>query len=579
MANDKTRMKRRIQRQKNKLKKEHLLEILEETIPDDNEEGEDVPVEEDEGEPEPVLSKEMDMPFYAPTTFEEAEAMEKAREKAHEVHKVTYTVQDLVSNILHNPNLDPKEKGIAISKLGDGFGKRVQAIMADEIKKEKVIDTQILEIDALIARDQRNISIAEKAGDWIAKSFSNTDSLEDSKFALLVKEGETVIERKFPMATKSQVRASLVEASRIAKESDELPKEYSEQVFPALKKSAKEFGIGLQESKNSVIVEKDLSGNYRAILLPTNNFQDTDGEILSDSAHREYVEWVNKNMDVAPIFITKHLAGTHRESKIDFVGYQNGFVVMSVPLTEKEARHILQTQIHTDIGMSHGSIAFRNPQDESIIEKYRVVEVSDLPLTRAANPFTTLDVIAKEAHMNTQEYLASMLGPDEAKKYIEKMGLKQEELRALGIKEKEASTSTPSTESTPTATAPASDAKPSDMTMEQLVAVVAKEFGMEELSKEFSLIKEKADSVDEMKGKLVVLETLVKELKKSDDEKIAQKISPPVGTTLSWLQNRPSQSPTTVLNKENELDSKLEKSVPQAGWLSEATQTTPVAGY
>jgi hypothetical protein len=78
--------------------------------------------------------------------------------------------------------------------------------------------------------------------------------------------------------------------------------------------------------------------------------------------------------------------------------------------------------------------------------------------------------------------------------------------------------------------------------------------------------------------KVPVLEELVKTLQGTQEDKLAEALTPPAGR-FTWSQaNRPSQSTETVL-KETDADGKLKKSipgVPEEYWLSNITQTAPV---
>jgi len=77
--------------------------------------------------------------------------------------------------------------------------------------------------------------------------------------------------------------------------------------------------------------------------------------------------------------------------------------------------------------------------------------------------------------------------------------------------------------------------------------------------------------------KVPVLEALIKELKKDQDQELADKINPPVEKALAWQKNRRSQAAETVLKENNEEDKKLEKAQPEVHWLSKATGIEPVA--
>lgn len=540
MATQKKREKRRL----NRMKKHQDPETLDTDLQDGSLEGDELVVKEAEEESPIEKDYAMAMSVPGPTSYEELEAAKAAREQAEKVREETWTVQDLVYNIAYHPEMSADDKSKAIVQVGKDFGKRLKSIVSHDMEMEKQADMDVLELRSVIGRDARRISIPEKAIDFlVTKMFSPQP---DSKAFL---------------------RKKLKDAANLLEQD---PQNEIRNQVPDLLKSAKNAGIG---GDSAVLIEKDISGQWRAVLFPSNNFKDRDGEIISKAAHEEYVEWINKNMpDAAPVFATWHLEGTARTYPMDFIGFDNGFLIESCPLTENEAASLLKMQETMDIGLSIGGVALaRDPKHPHIILKYRQFEVSDLPLARAANPFTDVEVIVKEAHMKSDEmrkYLTGMLGPERAESVMSKMALTQKELQNAGVEEKEAKgvdeTKTPAESKSETPAA-------STVNIDEIVERVAKEFGMEELSQQFQTMKEQAEKVP-------VLEELVKQLATSKQDDLAEMIQPPVSRQLSWMGTRPSQSKENVLNKEKDEDKDLQKSVPELGWLSEATGTQPVQG-
>lgn len=548
MADKKTREKRRLQRLNQQIKKNKIQDQRDQDFDDA-----ELPVE-SELQPTEILmtrdqiEKGYDMPenmFYpGPTSFSELETLRQEQEKAELVRETSWDVSDLVRNILNHPTMQPSEKGKAIAEVGKGFDKKLSDIIAGKVV-EKDLDIDVLEIGSIVAKDNRRLSLIEKSTDFIVKKFSKQEpvyALPDFK--------------EFPIHTKSHVRQSLNDIySKLENGEDE----HARMALPVVKDAAKTFEIGYDS--DSIVIEKDASGSYRAILWPTNNFMDLDGEILSDAAHREYVDWVNKNMDVSPVFISWHTPGTAREHPVDFVAYENGQMIMSLPLTVKEAASLFAMQTKIDVGMSHGTIVLeRDPHDKNVITKYRMVECSDLPLERAANPYTSLTTVIKEADVDTFEYLTGMVGKERATALVAKMQENQDTLRKAGVKEKEKEGETPAAAVTVVNNAP-------DVKLDELVDRVTKELGMEELSVQFKQVKENAEKVP-------VLEALVKELLAGNEEQLAKMITPPAGKVFSWKEKSPTQSKDNILSESEQ--EKIKKETPEAGWLSEVTGTKPV---
>lgn len=573
MANQKTRDKRRAAREKKLLKKQDQQLVIENEADDDL----DLLIEDQE----PVVaadpiqkSYEDEYGYSYPTSWEEVDAMREAQEKAEKVGEMSWTVRSLVGNIVRS-NMSPDEKAKAISEVGSGFSTRIKTVGSSKVSKS-TDDMDLLQIRALIAKDKRQTLAAEKVMDWIKKSMGGSEEkLNDEDFALVIKEEDTPVIRKYPIHTKLHIRKTLAEiVDVLEKSSNDVEIEHVRSIIPAVREAARKVGIGaLNHDTNSVIIEKDSTGTWRAVMYPTNNFKDTDGEILSEAAHKEYVEWVNKNMDLAPVFVSWHIPETVRKNRVDFVDYESGFLLMSAPLEKEEAAGLLRVQEMCDLGMSHGTFALeRDPANPKIITKYRMVEVSDLPITKAANPFTDFSVVSKEMTMNDIDklkYLTGLLGEEKAKEFFDKAGLKQKALQNAGVEEKEAK---PSDTATPASSAPvAQEAAPAVPGVD--LDAIFKEI---EMRLDVPGLQQFVTEAQSAMEKIPLLEALVKEKAASADDALADKIAPRITQKMAWT--RPSQSADNVADETKEDDKTLIKAKPDASefWLSQATNTEPL---
>lgn len=564
--------RRRIRAEQKRLKRfkaKEPDEIIEEDEPDDeldlahiddDEEDEyelteeDVPPEQKEKE----MAMETPMVMPGPTTWDEKENLDNAREKASELREVGWDVQDLVYNIIAHPELTPSGKAKAMKEVADGFEERVSSIMATgEEDSEKELD--LLSVQAIQAYDKKHTGVLENVADIITKAKLNAarrNALRDEQFALVRNvNGKKV--RKYPIHDKAHVRAALSYAAQEIGNGGSAARD-ARAALPKIRAAAKRMGIGESAKKeaNAILVEKDANGDWRWVGWVTNNFIDWDGDIFSEEAHKEYVEWLDKNMDVAPSFVTWHTPGTVRESPLDFATYEKGFLIVSGKLTEQEAAGLLKAKTETEIGLSHGAFVFgRDPKDPRIVTKYRMYEVSDLPLDRAANPFTAFETITKEVGMDKLQYLAAILGSEEkAKSFLEKTGMKQKELQEAGVESKEK-----------TEVAPATTEE--QKTSPDIQALV-KQLGLDELSEWVAKTKEDLE-------KIPLLEAALKELSATKEEKVAEMLTPPAAARFSWL---------TEVRKENSEKNVVKDGDPikdakpglSSGWLSEATQTTPM---
>jgi hypothetical protein len=495
-----------------------------------------------------------------PTSFEELDAMEAAREQAHEVQEVTWNVQDLVRNILFDPMTeDPGEKASKITKVANDYKKRVSAIVAQPVKK----DIEVLQIEAMLAIEKRNTPLPQRAVELIKAALSPAarGKLSEGDFALPEK-------KKYPIHDKAHVRNALARAAQQIDSGGE-GAEDARKALPKIRAAAKKFGIDVSLQKNAFMIEKDAKGDWRWIGNPSNNFIDWQEDIIEKSAHQNYVAFLDDNPSLAPVFMTWHTPGTARTYPADFWMEQDGALIMSGKLTEDEASALFRVQKEVDLGMSHQAFALRLSDDPRVVTHYWMYEVSDLPRDSAANPFTSLETITKEVGMDKLQYLTEMMGSEEkAKAYLEKTSQMQKQLTEAGItsKEKEAE-AVSGQQSAP----PAPVAVPLDM--KAIMDQVSKELDIEGLN---AFVAQAQENIE----KVGILEGLVKQLQGSDEEKLAAALTPPAARFAWTREHRASQSDATKLKKEkadeDETLSKAAPGVPPGYWLSELTGTMPI---
>lgn len=586
MKTDEKRLKRKELRERIKQRKLEKAQELEENEDlDVLETSEELEVAEVAGEEvekdmgmEPVVSYQSDP---GATSFAQLDEMKAAEDQADAVYEVTCDTRLLVSNILHSPELDPVQKAEAMKAVADEFASRVTTEIEDTQK-----DLDLLEVEALIAHDRRATSVTEYFGDFIKKAVVSSvsrDNMPDSNFAMVADQGGKKV-RKYLIHDKAHVRAALSRAAQMMKRGGQAASD-AKAAFPKIHAAAKKMGVGSDMSKdrNAVLIQKDANSQWRWVGWVSNNFIDWDGEIISEDAHKEYVDWLEKNKDVYPVFVSWHTPGTVRENPADFVAYENGFLIASGILNEQEAAGLMKAQAKTDLGMSHGSFVFeRDATDPRIITKYRMYEISDLPLDNAANPFTDFETLVKEVGMDKLDYLTQIMGAEKAKAFLEKTGMKKESLQAAGVESKEKPVEKPVVPVPETVKVevviPAPETvkvevvppvPPVAPTTEEVVAKVMKEMDVPGLNAFVVLAQEAMEKVP-------VLEALIKEMQTGEDEKLAEKLTPPAAR-FAWSQkNRPSQADETKITDEDEKLKKSVPGVPEGYWLSEATQTAPV---
>lgn len=540
---------------------------LETTDGGDDQEGEDNEAEVTEKDyyPQPAMNVMPGISF-GPTSFEELDAKREAEEAASILRRASYDVEDLVYNIVNNPTMDASEKKKAIKSVGDGYEERVAALS----KKEKEVeDIDLLVIESIQAHDRRARGPLESMLGFLGKAKLTAEQeskLDDDQFAL-VKEEDGHKVRKYPIHDKSHVRNALARAAQQIKGGGAGAAD-AKAALPKIRAAAKQMGIdvSIEKERNAIIVEKDKQGDWRWVGFASNNFKDRDGDTFSAAAHEEYVAWFEKNRDFAPVFLTWHTAGTERQNPVDFATFEKGFLILSGKLEEQEAAAILKVQKEVQLGMSVGVISMLSgKKGDRTVEWYRMYEVSDLPLDRAANPFTDLETIVKEVGMDKKAYLETILGPERAAAYLAKAEQMQAELRKSEVTEKEVKGGDKPAETKPAA--PVAEVKFTiDELMKDLLPRLEKDLDLPGLSEAIALAKEDHDKVG-------VLEELVKSLQVSQDDRLVEMIQP----KYAWQRIAKDVKPSESAETEVKPDEKIAGPGLDENWLSQATGTKPIA--
>lgn len=161
--------------------------------------------------------------------------------------------------------------------------------------------------------------------------------------------------------------------------------------------------IAKELSAAPLTLYKQTDGRLRVFGWASNNRRDNDNppEIITEAAHKEFMAYLDVHPKAAPEFWHWHTPGT-RYAKADWWDYADGFTVYS-GLVDVGKEKQAQAAAADGIGMSHGFHVLGYDQASKSITQYRTFEVSDLPITRAANPYTSFTVVRKEAAMPFSE--------------------------------------------------------------------------------------------------------------------------------------------------------------------------------
>lgn len=207
--------------------------------------------------------------------------------------------------------------------------------------------------------------------------------------------------------------------------------------WPAAGFSAK---IGDHKPPGQFALYKDTAGDLRWFAWMSNKWRDRDNpaEIIEESAHQEYVAWVDKTKNFPEAWLW-HTPGT-RWGQADVVDYTDGFLVVSGTV-DKGMEPVAEAMEGEDLGVSHGFRYRHSDKDRGIIGWYRSFELSPLPPDAAANQWTSMDMIGKEVDMGfnqaKREFLVGKIGEDRVALLEDDTKGMRQALEKAGVESKE----------------------------------------------------------------------------------------------------------------------------------------------
>ena len=520
------------------------------------------------------MSHMPELPANGATTFDELDSYRDALHEARAIRDVTGDFEMLVGNVLAKS--EPGELGDRIVSLGEEMKTRLENPPEDKSTEET----------GFLARIKEALQKAK-----ITRASIN--NLPDSDFAYIEpggkrdEDGRTAPRslRHYPIHDAAHVRNALARASQQINRGGRSA-EIARKALPKIRAAAKKMGIGAPaEGKSSGFrVEKALDGSWRWFGWVSNKFRDRDkpaepklgGQILSEAAHKEFVEWATADPKRMPELWPWHTKEGAHDLPADWIDYADGFLMMSGPLTAKEAERITQLAAHHDLAMSHGLINFDYDKTNGVIRKYRTFEASYLPREHAANAWTDIETLRKEAadmgfNPERRGFLVEALGEERVKKLEGETEGRGKALESLGVEYKELSD---------TLERLADDGGdeeegagvgdgPGDLkavpTVDQIAAAVAQKLELKELSE---LLKDQSQTILAM-GKALTA------LAKSDDEKVAETLRPraDVKEFIPIWSRRLSQAKETVVDEEKPKDKELVEAKPGPSKQSWVTET------
>lgn len=188
--------------------------------------------------------------------------------------------------------------------------------------------------------------------------------------------------------------------------------------------------------REGLFITKQADGRLRWFARYSNAWEDRDKEIVTEAAHKEYIEWAYETKAFPELWLW-HTPGT-RFGEADWLDFSDGFAHAS-GLIDEGKESVINYLAGKELGVSHG---FMSLQNGKYIEKYRTFEISVLPLDRAAVWTTDFNFIAKESEMTAftperRTWLVEALGEDAVKELEGNTSNAANQLKQLGVEYKQ----------------------------------------------------------------------------------------------------------------------------------------------
>jgi hypothetical protein len=149
----------------------------------------------------------------------------------------------------------------------------------------------------------------------------------------------------------------------------------------------------ISATENIAMFKEMSDGSLRLFLAFSNNFLDRDGEFLSAESHSKFAKAVNTGIVPYPVLLFHHNKNIDLIGTTDILGFdeQNNVAFASGIINEDSKSFVKFLFQHPrPLGVSHGMIYQR--KEKNIIKSYISWEISILPLERAANTLTFVNL-------------------------------------------------------------------------------------------------------------------------------------------------------------------------------------------
>jgi hypothetical protein len=291
-------------------------------------------------------------------------------------------------------------------------------------------------------------------------------------------------------------------------------------------------------SEGAMIYKDAATGAYRWLAVFSNKFRDRDNppEIICDAAHQDFVKAVNAGEWPMPEYRLWHIKAPI--GRADYLAYHDaGFAVASGTITKglepvaEMMREVSFRWINSH-GMPVGEIRREDPNDKTIITRYRSKEITALPEWAAANELTFNFIGEEEMGFNDKdrERLTQMFGDKatEVEKLLDNAGKSAED---AGVESKDKTPTTDAPAATPV-DAPAETPIVVDAAKDETSAPADNYPTREEVA---DVLKPLAEAVSQLTGAVTELQSGLKELRSLSEQKDRDMLASTPAASLAEL--------------------------------------------
>jgi len=471
-------------------------------------------------------------------TWEDMQKYTEAAEQQGAVQQAHYETKILMNNVMDDP--EEQDKPGLLQRIAAGFGSRLKAIMSGKAFKAVTKTEDGAEFKA---SDYASVPDPDKPSSWklrLAEEKSGNFTVAQVARAITAMQPSGFRGEKVQLSPDEKSKAVSRIRSAISKAK---PTEAQRQNLMARLDKIKEFA--------SFKVLKDVAGNWRWISTVSNQFRDREGEIFSEDAHKEFVNYLDETGNYPDLWAWHEPL---KWGQCDFAEYTHGFLVMSGTIDEGFEDVAEKMAESDEIAVSHGYHYRGKDLVDGVYQRYRMFEVSPLPFERAANMWTSFETISqevKEMRADKRSFLEKYFGAERVAAAEGNWAELEKELKDQGVAYKENGDAAAAEEPAEKETAPA-------------------EAKVEVENKVYQLDEDTTKAVKTMAEKLPEIIERLEKLEKDDDAKIAD--------ALEAAKEKSAYVPSAAKDNEVSAEEKEEtdKAKPDTSWFSDAIAQSPL---